>query len=154
MLTTDPNDPDIKRGGADVEPGPQNEKYLVLSDEELAKGFVRPVRRTYLHVGPLGPKYALRELTAEEARDFAEEKYVGFEVYPESAAPLVGRFWTQAELDKVGRGCGFATTMDLKIAETYARSPGFYGSTYCMGCQRHLAVGEFTWEDGTTRVGS
>ena len=25
------------------------EKYLVLSDEERAKGFIRPVRRSYIH---------------------------------------------------------------------------------------------------------
>lgn len=27
----------------------QNKMYLVLSDEERAKGFIRPVRRTYIH---------------------------------------------------------------------------------------------------------
>lgn len=29
--------------------------YVVLSEEERAKGFVRPVRRSYVHVGPPGP---------------------------------------------------------------------------------------------------
>lgn len=45
-LTTDRNDPDLGRG-----PGGEgmNKKYLVLSDEERAKGFVRPVRRAYQH---------------------------------------------------------------------------------------------------------
>jgi hypothetical protein len=47
-LTTDPNDPRLTRG-ADSKPGPQNEVYLVLSEEERAKGFVRPLRRKYLH---------------------------------------------------------------------------------------------------------
>lgn len=46
--TTDRNDPRLGHG-ADTEPVPQNEAYLVLSDEELAKGFVRPLRRTYIH---------------------------------------------------------------------------------------------------------
>jgi len=46
--TTDPNDPRIRRFG-DAETGQQNEVYLVLSEEERAKGFVRPVRRTYVH---------------------------------------------------------------------------------------------------------
>ena len=50
-LTTDPNDPSLGRRGADTKPVPQNEKYLVLSEEECAKGFVRPVRRSYVHVG-------------------------------------------------------------------------------------------------------
>lgn len=47
-LTTDPTDPRLGRGG-DTEKKSQNEIYLVLSDEEKAKGFIRPVRRTYRH---------------------------------------------------------------------------------------------------------
>lgn len=42
-LTSDPTDPRLGHGSND-EPVPQNEGYLVLSDEERAKGFVRPVR--------------------------------------------------------------------------------------------------------------
>jgi hypothetical protein len=48
-LTTDPNDPRLGRG-SDDEPVGQNEVYLVLSDEERAKDFVRPFRRTYRHL--------------------------------------------------------------------------------------------------------
>jgi hypothetical protein len=98
-LTDDPNDPDLTHGG-DTEPVPQAAAYLVLSDEERAKGFVRPVRKTYVH-----------------------------------------------------SSCGTATTMSLPLAETYARDPKFYGATYCVGCQMHLPVREFTWEDGK-QVGS
>lgn len=47
-LTNDPNHPKLGHG-SDSAPGPQNEVYLVLSDEERAKGFVRPVRTSYLH---------------------------------------------------------------------------------------------------------
>lgn len=47
-LTSDPNDPRLGRG-VDEQPGGQNDVYLVLSDEERAKGFMRPVRRTYVH---------------------------------------------------------------------------------------------------------
>lgn len=47
-LTTDPNDPRLTRG-VDDKPVPQNDTYLVLSDEERAKGFVRPVRQSYVH---------------------------------------------------------------------------------------------------------
>lgn len=47
-LTTDPTDPRLGHG-SDLEPGPQNDVYLILSAEERAKGFVRPVRRTYVH---------------------------------------------------------------------------------------------------------
>ena len=46
-LTTDPNDPRLKRGSSDA--SGQNETYLVLSEEERAKGFVRPLRRSYVH---------------------------------------------------------------------------------------------------------
>lgn len=98
-LTTDPNDPQLGHG-SDTEPGPQMDKYLILSDEERAKGFVRPVRQTYYH-----------------------------------------------------SKCGTPTSMSLAIAETYARNPKFYGATYCVQCQMHLPVSEFTWPDGTL-VGS
>lgn len=48
-VTDDPNDPRIKRGHPDTEPVPQHEVYLVLSDEERKKGFVRPLRMSYIH---------------------------------------------------------------------------------------------------------
>lgn len=44
-VTDDPNDPGLQK----IEPEGMQESYLVLSDEERAKGFVRPVRRSYLH---------------------------------------------------------------------------------------------------------
>jgi len=52
--------------------------------------------------------------------------------------------------------CGTSTRMSREIAETYARSPGFYGATYCCGCGMHLPVGpdgEFEWRDGS-KVGT
>lgn len=45
-LTDDPTDPRLGRG---VGGEGMNEAYLVLSDEERAKGFVRPYRDSYLH---------------------------------------------------------------------------------------------------------
>lgn len=47
-LTTDPSDPRLGHG-PNTTPVPQNEAYLVLSDEERAKGFVRPLRTAYWH---------------------------------------------------------------------------------------------------------
>lgn len=47
-LTTDPHDKDLGRG-VDTKKVSQNEKYLVLSDEEIKKGFIRPVRTKYIH---------------------------------------------------------------------------------------------------------
>ena len=49
-LTSDPADPRLGRG-VDTEPTAQHEVYLVLSEEERTKGFVRPLRRSYVHVG-------------------------------------------------------------------------------------------------------
>lgn len=98
-LTSDRNDPRLTHG-VDDEPVEQAAAYLVLSEAERAKGFVRPVRARYTHTE-----------------------------------------------------CGVTTTMSLPLAETYARDPGFYGATYCVGCQKHLSVAEFTWDDGSV-VGS
>lgn len=47
-LTTDPTDPRLGHG-VDETPRPQQEVYLVLSEEERAKGFIRPYRSKYVH---------------------------------------------------------------------------------------------------------
>lgn len=99
-LTTDRNDPRLNKRADGSDKG-QNEVYLVLSDEEIAKGFIRPVRQSYVH-------------------------------------------------DK----CGTLTTMGLKLAETYARDPKFYGATYCCGCGNHFPVDEFKWDGTNETVGS
>lgn len=151
-LTTDPNDPRLGYG-SDQEPAGMNEAYLVLSEEERAKGFVRPVRLSYQHVG-VKPKHPLRDLTSEEQSRHAGRGYVKYEVYPESESPKTGKYWTQAELDKIGKGCGAVTTMGRALAETYARDPYFYGATFCAGCQMHKPVAEFVWTDDGEIVGS
>ena len=126
----------------------QNEAYWVLTEEERAKGFVRPVRPTYKHTGAR-PKHEIRDLTEEEQERHSKQAYVKYEKYPEDDS-IVGRFWTQAQLDS---GCQNTTSMAAAIAETYARDPGFYGSTFCTTCGVHLPVAEFRWLDGTV-VGS
>lgn len=101
-ITSDPSDPRLTRG-ADDEPTEQAPVYLVLSDAERARGFVRPLRTSYVH-------------------EF----------------------------------CGVVTTMNVAIAETYAREPHFYGATFCVHCSTHRPVGEFgefLWNDGT-KVGT
>jgi hypothetical protein len=45
-VTNDRNDPGLSNIGADG----MQETYLVLSEEERAKGFVRPVRGAYKHL--------------------------------------------------------------------------------------------------------
>jgi hypothetical protein len=85
-------------------PSGMQKDYVVLSDDERAKGFVRPVRRTYVHAK-----------------------------------------------------CGGETTMGVKLAETYARDPGFYGGTFCCTCGGHFPVGadgEFTWAGTNEKVGT
>ncbi len=149
MLTTDPSDPRLGHG-VDNEKIPQHEVYLVLSEEERAKGFVRPLRRAYVHVGEQ-PKYPLRELTPEEHERYDKYGYVRFEQYPESDSPVTGRYWTSEDLKS---GCGVETKMGLALCETYARDPKFYGSTYCVGCSKHLPVAEFRWVEDDEVVGS
>jgi hypothetical protein len=139
-------------------PGPvkengQHSSYWILSEEERSKGFVRPVRRSYRHVGNGGPKRPTRPLTDKEHERYDRFKYVLFEPYPESRSPVVGRYWTQEQLDKA-QGCGVVTTMSQEIAETYARDPKFYGSTFCCSCMAHLPVAEFAWEGTDERLGS
>ena len=75
--------------------------YIVLSPEERAKGFVRPVRRSYIH-----------------------------------------------------KPCGTLTYMGLALAETYARDPGFYGGTFCVGCKAHFTLDQFVWDGTEEQLGS
>lgn len=141
-----------KEAGERVKPNGQNEAYKVLAPHERAKGFVRPVRTSYVHAGPSGPKYDIRPLTEEEAENFGDS-FDYFEEYPEGERSR-GKFWTQEQIDAVGNGCGTRTFMSQTIAETYAREPKFYGSTFCTGCRTHLPVDEFLWDDGSgERVG-
>lgn len=154
-LTNDPNNPALYI--IDPENGMQL-TYLVLSDEERAKGFVRQVRRSYKHVGCPPPRHPLRELTPEEHERYDKYRYEWFEAYPEddarsASSSVSGRFWTRLSL----RGCGTITTMSTVLAETYARQPDYYGGTYCAGCQGHFPVGsqgEFVWYGTHERVGT
>jgi hypothetical protein len=147
-LTTDPNDPCLR----EHEPDGQQSCYLVLSEEERAKGFVRPVRTKYIHVG-CRPKGPTRELTAKEHEQYDQFGYVLFEPSTGSEGSGLGRYWTK---DRLESGCGAETTMPQAIAETYARDPTYYGGTFCCNCGKHFPVGvdgEFVWEDGS-RVGT
>lgn len=148
----DPNDPahrELKSNG-------QQRDYVILCDEEREKGFVRPVRFSYRHVGSPAWEYPLRDLTPEEHERYDQYGYVKFEAYPESDSSVTGRFWTQEDLDKIGKGCGTVTRMGTKLAETYARDPKFYGGTFCCGCGAHFPIGkdgEFVWNGTNERVG-
>ncbi len=145
-VTTCSGDP-ITEATTKIKASGQQNDYVILTDEERAKGFVRPVRCSYVHVG-IRPKYPTRELTDEQKEQHEGSDYVAYEKYPEDDS-IVGRFWTQKDLDS---GCGGVTTMGLALGETYARDPEFYGSTFCCKCKDHFPVAEFIWDDGSKEV--
>lgn len=99
----------------------QHKGYIVLCEEERKKGFVRPYRDAYKHVG-----------RSQELVNDAGEIFQG---------PCIG-------------GCGVVTSMGRALSETYARDPGFYGATFCVQCNKHFPVAEFTWTEDGARVGS
>ena len=160
MLTTDRNDPNLHEVGENG----QQKAYLVLSEEERAKGFVRPVRTTYIHRGRKVEKEGTIEPLEDHLNDSnrqyydRDKGYVAFLKYPEHREPLVGKFIKQEDLDAFNSpknfvgGCGASTRMNTALAETYARDPKFYGATFCVGCGKHLPVNEFVWEEGNLDI--
>lgn len=155
-LTTDPQDPRLKEGQKDTG---QNEVYLVLSEEERQKGFVRPYRDSYLHLGRDVSKYGdPQPLTPEQHERYDQYGYVAFMPMLDPESSITGQFLTQKDLYalKNGRlgGCGGLTIMAKEIAETYARDPYFYGATYCCRCMKHFPLDEFVWTGTNITVGT
>jgi hypothetical protein len=160
-LTTDPNDPALKEGQKN-ETG-QHSIYLVLSEEERAKGFVRPLRTAYVHVGRiLNYKGIWYMLSEEQQKKYSDKKYVAVMISlvdEKTGKTIGGSYVTQKELDawkkgeRIG-GCDTVTSMNLALSETYARNPKFYGATFCCTCNKHLPVDEFVWEGTDQTVGS
>jgi hypothetical protein len=156
-LTTDPKHPGLGRG-ADDKPVEQNAAYLVLSEEERAKGFVRPVRTTYKHVGQ---SVCGKTRQGIEEQNQAQPYICVREPGHEGECSHLHKAVDIGEIERAGNrrllgGCNDTTTMGTALAETYARDPNFYGATYCVGCRMHRPVGargEFVWLDGS-RVGT
>jgi hypothetical protein len=154
-ITTDPNSECLKK----IEQSGMQKCYLVLSDEERAKGFIRPVRRTYKHVGR---SVCGKIKPPTDGRLGGNLDVCCMEVGHEGECwhvfqTLVNRDAQIAEQEHRIGGCDGVTTMGQAIAETYARDPKFYGGTFCCQCGTHLPVGEhgeFIWVDDATRVGS
>lgn len=71
-LTTDPNDPALGRGAGGEG---MNAKYLVLSDDERRKGFVRPVRLSYVHAEELGGCGAITSMHESIAETYAHQPH-------------------------------------------------------------------------------
>ena len=138
----------------------QHEAYWVLSEEDRAKGFVRPVRRSYLHVG----RAVCGKIKPPSSGQLSGVIHVCSDTPGHS-----GECWHQtigvsqpeaakAEQTQLLGGCGTKTTMGQALAETYARDPSYYGATFCCHCGNHPRVGEygeFIWDDGSgERVGT
>lgn len=152
----------VDRSHVETKGNGQQKDYVVLTPAERAKGFVRPVRDAYRHVGldicgsNLGPWNhgdsfvatvcgGLKGHSGEHGHDGKHRVFVA----------------TQPQLDRLqetGRfkGCDAVTTMSQSIAETYARDPAFYSGTFCTTCREHFPVGErgeFTWYENDGREG-
>ncbi len=63
-------------------------------------------------------------------------------------------FIRPVRLQYVHDRCGGLTSMPQAIAETYARDPSYYGSTFCISCKKYFPVKEFLWDSTNERVGS
>lgn len=151
-LTTDKNNECLN----EKKDNGQQECYLILSDEEKAKGFVRPVRTSYIHKG-VQHKNGLEILDEDYISDNGIT-YVALSPHiDDNGKRLGGKYITQEEVDEYNTkdgyigGCGSLTKMGYSIAETYARDPNFYGATFCVGCGKHIRVNEFVW-DGTNEI--
>jgi hypothetical protein len=114
----------------------QHGAYIVLCADERAKGFVRPYRDAYKHVG--------QRLGCDDYKR------------PEGVMGGVCLNCGHTQPDHVQRNgaCNAVTTMGRALSETYARDPKFYGSTFCVNCNRHLPVAEFIWTADGQQVGS
>lgn len=135
LCTTTGEPVDVVRANQTETTG-QHKSYIVLCEDERKKGFVRPYRDAYKHVGPnicglhIGPDGA-----TVCYMDPSHEGSCG-----DATGPRPQR-------------CGTVTTMGRALSETYARDPSFYGATFCVTCNKHLPVAEFVWLDGQ-QVGS
>lgn len=105
-VTTNPSDPRLGRG-VDDNPTGQNDVYLVLSDEARAMGFVRPVRRTYVHARELGGcgavttmGQAIAETYARNPRFYGATYCTGCSMHRPVGAD--GEFYWDGTTDRVG----------------------------------------------------
>lgn len=136
MCTTSGEPVDKVRAEQTNETG-QHKSYIVLCPDERAKGFVRPYRDSYKHVG---------------------RKVCGLYVGPDGATVCHMEPRHEGECGEVKgprpQACNTVTTMGRALSETYARNPKFYGATFCVGCNKHLPVEEFVWTADGEVLGS
>lgn len=135
----------------------QHSSYVVLCDEERKKGFVRPYRDAYKHVGrSVCGKIVRVDPTGclGGPREICEEPF-GHDGVCVSSNRAVTQH-EAAELERSHRkgGCNTVTTMGRALSETYARDPSFYGATFCVHCNAHFPVADFVWTADGAQVGS
>lgn len=134
----------------------QYKDYIVLCPDERAKGFVRPYRNSYQHVGRsiCGEIVNAPPLKLGSDRDICSLPF-GHDGGHDGPFQSVTQY-DHAHILRDHRkgGCGTVTTMGQALSETYARDPKFYGATFCVGCNRHLPVDEFIWTADGETVGS
>lgn len=167
-LTTNPNDPRLLEGQKNSTG--QHSIYLVLSEEERSKGYVRPYRDTYIHKGHEGYVVCGKNLQIlSDDHEYADKYYAVMccaspdskILHKEDGSCISGSYLTKEQYEdaiaghyKQVKGCGAITTMGRALSETYATNPNFYGATFCVGCNKHLPVNEFIWQGTNELVGS
>lgn len=135
-MCTTTGEPVEKVRAEQVEETGQHKGYIVLCPDERAKGFVRPYRDAYKHVGRI----------VACAHYQRPEGVMG--------GPCLACGASQPKHTQPRGGCGAVTTMGRALSETYARDPSFYGATFCVTCNKHLPVAEFVWTADGQQVGS
>ena len=86
----------------------------------------------------------------KELKDNGQQK--GYVVIcPEDRAKGFVRPYRDAYVHKT---CHTTTTMGRSIAETYARDPSFFISTFCCHCGKHFPLDQFVWEGTNITVGT
>lgn len=150
--------PDWQSGAAPQPIDPktgQHKDYWVLPEEERAKGFVRPYRNRYRHVGR-----RVCGKIASWCKDTDPKGNVCV-LSPDHEGECTQ--WIQCDWSKTEEilrthqlgGCGGGvTTMSRPLSETYARDPKYYSSTFCCICGSHFPVSEFVWDADGEEVGS
>lgn len=135
LCTTNGRPVDEVRAGQKNATG-QHDAYIVLCPDERAKGFVRPYRDAYKHVGLNICGLHITDGSMVCYMDPGHEGICGAAMGPRPQA------------------CNSVTTMGRALSETYARDPKFYGATFCVQCNKHLPIAEFVWTADGERVGS
>jgi hypothetical protein len=139
----------------------QHKSYIVLCEDERKKGFVRPYRDAYKHVGRRvcgKPRQLLTSsgidptplpVVCTDEPDHAGDCTVWAPVDSDAAM-------AKARDRHVLGGCGSVTTMGRALSETYARDFTFYSGTFCVHCNAHFPVGEhgeFVWIERDGSIG-